>query len=242
VPIKEAFCNAVGYLGGVNWAILLAYTCKLYPRANASMLVSRFFKARRAPNPDPDPSLATALSAAAAQRGRRVRACQGAYGHEARRLRAAAEPGVKAQGALRLVQRFPLGQAFSLRCFAQQHCGGSAGMLQQFPQTCRLPIHLKAHAGCMAADGVSLRRAQVFARWPWPVPVLLQPIGEEALGLTVWDPRRNQRDLAQLMPIITPAYPAMNSSYNVSESTLHIMRARLRRARLWACCHVEQCC
>jgi len=50
---RGIYSNAVGYLGGVNWAILLAYTCKLYPRANASMLVSRFFKARRPPFAQP---------------------------------------------------------------------------------------------------------------------------------------------------------------------------------------------
>lgn len=33
------------YLGGVNWAILVAHICKLYPRGVPSVLVSRFFKA-----------------------------------------------------------------------------------------------------------------------------------------------------------------------------------------------------
>ena len=50
---RGVYSNVVGYLGGVNWAILLAYTCKLYPNANASMLISRFFKARWACFPKP---------------------------------------------------------------------------------------------------------------------------------------------------------------------------------------------
>ena len=37
-----------------------------------------------------------------------------------------------------------------------------------------------------------------------------------------------------IMPIITPAYPAMNSSYNVSESTLRVMKVSRRLA--WTVC------
>ncbi|KAF9618829.1 hypothetical protein IFM89_002697, partial [Coptis chinensis] len=33
-----------GFLGGVNWALLVARVCHLYPNANPNKLVSRFFR------------------------------------------------------------------------------------------------------------------------------------------------------------------------------------------------------
>lgn len=74
---------------------------------------------------------------------------------------------------------------------------------------------------------------QVFARWPWPTPIMLREIEHDAMGLQVWDPRLNPRDQMHLMPIITPAYPAANSSYNVSESTLAAMKVRWSCRALW---------
>ncbi|XP_028927715.1 poly(A) polymerase gamma isoform X1 [Ornithorhynchus anatinus] len=63
----------------------------------------------------------------------------------------------------------------------------------------------------------------VFSKWEWPNPVLLKQPEDSNLNLPVWDPRVNPSDRYHLMPIITPAYPQQNSTYNVSTSTRTVM-------------------
>lgn len=110
---RGIYANVLGYLGGVNWALLVAHTCQLFLDAVPSMLVSQFFK--------------------------------------------------------------------------------------------------------------------TFKEWSWPNPVKLCPTAEGTLGLRVWDPQKYPWDRVHLMPIITPAYPCMNSSYSVSSSTLAKMTEEFQR-------------
>lgn len=63
----------------------------------------------------------------------------------------------------------------------------------------------------------------VFSKWTWPAPVYLKQPDDAKLGFKVWDPRVNVQDRFHLMPIITPAYPQQNSTFNTSQSTRAVM-------------------
>ena len=70
---------------------------------------------------------------------------------------------------------------------------------------------------------------KVLSQCRWPVPVMLRDIEHDAeLDLPVWDGRRNPRDRAHLMPVITLAYPGMKCTYNVSVATQRIIKEQIR--------------
>lgn len=75
---------------------------------------------------------------------------------------------------------------------------------------------------------------RVYHRWKWPNPIIIDFIREDppegCMAHAVWNTKVAPRDKIQLMPIITPAYPAMNSAYNVGEPQLRIIREEIARA------------
>ena len=67
----------------------------------------------------------------------------------------------------------------------------------------------------------------LFDRWDWPNPVMLCKPARPAEG-AAYENWNSDRDL---MPIITPNYPTINSTYNVNKWTLRTMREEFRRGR-----------
>lgn len=43
---RGIYSNVLGYLGGINWALMLAFVQTLFPLSNPSMLILKFFKVR----------------------------------------------------------------------------------------------------------------------------------------------------------------------------------------------------
>lgn len=73
-----------------------------------------------------------------------------------------------------------------------------------------------------ACPGTCVRKFfQMYTQWRWPHPIMLtgieshSPSETDGKYLPVWNPKVNPKDGAHVMPIITPAFPSMNSSYNV---------------------------
>ncbi len=77
-----------------------------------------------------------------------------------------------------------------------------------------------------AAARLLERFFSILKDWKWPTPIMLTPPYDAGLGLEVWDPAYGNNRY-HTMPILTPAYPSMNSSMSVSRGTLEVMRAEL---------------
>ena len=73
---------------------------------------------------------------------------------------------------------------------------------------------------------VNYSQPQEMSRWPWPAPVHLKTM----VYLGGWDPINNPQDREHVMPIITPSFPQVNSTVNVDEENLVIIKARLTEA------------
>lgn len=80
-----------------------------------------------------------------------------------------------------------------------------------------------------AAGAIISRFFIIMYQWAWPQPVLLKQIEEGPLQVRVWNPKVYPGDRSHRMPIITPAYPAMCATHNVTESTQMIMTEEFKR-------------
>lgn len=80
-----------------------------------------------------------------------------------------------------------------------------------------------------AASAIITRFFKIYQQWAWPQPVYLKPIEDFPLNQKVWNPKLYPADRNHRMPVITPAYPSMCSTHNVTKSTLAVMTAEFAR-------------
>ena len=69
----------------------------------------------------------------------------------------------------------------------------------------------------------------VMKDWKWPIPVMLKEIEQGQGKEKVWNPALYLGDKKNIMPIITPAYPSMCATYNISKSGKTVILRELER-------------
>lgn len=69
----------------------------------------------------------------------------------------------------------------------------------------------------------------IYSQWSWPQPVLLKLIEDGPLQVRVWNPRLYANDRGHRMPVITPAYPSMCATHNITSSTQKVILSELER-------------
>ncbi|CAI5720461.1 unnamed protein product [Hyaloperonospora brassicae] len=79
-----------------------------------------------------------------------------------------------------------------------------------------------------APSTLLLRFFMVLNNWKWPLAIQLCKTHDANLGLEVWNANAGHNRY-QVMPILTPAYPSMNSSFNVSAHSLKVMKEEFKR-------------
>ncbi|CAZ81688.1 unnamed protein product [Tuber melanosporum] len=83
----------------------------------------------------------------------------------------------------------------------------------------------------MAVSAVVISKFfKILAHWTWPQPVLLKGIEDGPLSVRVWNPKIYPSDRGHLMPIITPAYPSMCATHNITKSTKSIIIREMKHA------------
>lgn len=74
----------------------------------------------------------------------------------------------------------------------------------------------------------------ILLRWNWPNPAMLRNFASRS-GITAsltfkeWNPQIYPADRQHIMPILTPAYPSMCATHNVSQSTFKVMQREFQR-------------
>lgn len=65
---------------------------------------------------------------------------------------------------------------------------------------------------------------RVLTNWGWTTPIILAPVEERPdSGLRSWNPS-NPTDRRHVMKVITPGFPHVNSTFNMSASTLALLQ------------------
>ena len=270
---RGIYSNALGFLGGVAWALLTARVCQLYPNACPATLLARFFRVyvhwktgdvTRGSNAQPVPVVLCHITEGTLNLGLKVKRprararsvgaerlqARGRRGVDAERLQARGGRGVGAgwarsgcrrgvgakwaQGGREVGAKWARSGREVGAKWARSGRGVGAGHAEGRESACvrvqgmraptlntRLPRSPpRARVLRRATPRTPSRAARCgAARTRVPAPLCAQ----------VWNPKKYPREKYDLMPVITPCYPCMNSTFNMAWTNLQVLKAEFKR-------------
>lgn len=81
-------------------------------------------------------------------------------------------------------------------------------------------LHPNTCAACIVQ-----RFFKIYFHWIWPNPIMIAaPVDQANASLSSWNFMKHMKDRADLMPIITPSLPQMNSAYNISHPQFRVIQ------------------
>lgn len=81
----------------------------------------------------------------------------------------------------------------------------------------------------MCAYDIVYKFFETYSSWKWPNPVQLTPIVDHNYNLKIWDPKVYPADKYHKMPVITPVYPSMCATHNVTQSIFNVVCTEFHR-------------
>ncbi|KAI5181819.1 poly(A) polymerase [Nematocida sp. AWRm80] len=81
----------------------------------------------------------------------------------------------------------------------------------------------------MGPFGIIAKFFMTFSKWNWPQPVIIKEVPDCNYNLKIWDPKTNPAHKNDKMPIITPVYPPICATRNITVSTLTMIKRDMIR-------------
>ena len=75
------------------------------------------------------------------------------------------------------------------------------------------------------AASIVQRFFKIYCHWQWPNPIMIAAPVDFILGnASSWNHVKHMKDRVDMMPIITPAFPQMNSAYNINPPQFRVIQ------------------
>lgn len=210
------YSNILGYLGGFSWAVLVAKVCVEYHDLDAAQIILKFFQ-YFATWPWPNP---VTLKNIETNQEESNDADLSTFAQNVGNLTAESRPTIITSNIQHATPYFPP-QALQPCCYIN----GALGACSVSNGSPCVPIMVSSSNNQIPCPQVMAYTASTSGM-TYGGGYIISSAGS-GTSLPSWNPDKNINERYQVMPIITPTYPHINSSFNVTENTKQLIQRKM---------------